>query len=123
LPNIYGLRQNKGFLIPDLISNMKENRPIKIRNGLKKVYLLNIEDFVKMISYIKINWNEFKNKSLFSIYEGPYLLSEIININNKKYPNQKNIKIKFKSLNEKKIKSNISIYKKNKFSSFLKNVK
>jgi hypothetical protein len=123
LPNIYGLSQNNGFLIPDLISNMKQNRPIKIKNGLKKIYLLNIEDFVKMISYIKTNWRKFKNKSLVSIYEGPYLLSEIINIINKKYPNQENIKIKFKSLNEKKINSNISIYKKNKFPSFLKNVK
>lgn len=102
---------------------MKQNRPIKIKNGLKKIYLLNIEDFVKMISYIKTNWRKFKNKSLVSIYEGPYLLSEIINIINKKYPNQENIKIKFKSLNEKKINSNISIYKKNKFPSFLKNVK
>lgn len=123
LPNIYGLKQNNGFLISDLISNMKKNRHIKIKNGLKKIYLLNIEDFVEMISHIKANWSKFKNKSLFSIYEGPYLLSEIINIINKKYPNQQNIKIKFKALNEKKIISDIILNKKKNFLSFLNNVK
>tara|TARA_B100000902_G_scaffold400008_1_gene474500 strand:- start:1647 stop:2426 length:780 start_codon:yes stop_codon:yes gene_type:complete len=123
LPNIYGLSQNNEFLIPNLILNMKQNHSIKIKNGLKKIYLLNVEDFVKMISYIKNNWNKYKNKSLVSIYEGPYLLREIINIINKKYLNSENIKINYKSLNERKINSTIGINKKNKFSSFLKNVK
>lgn len=120
LPNIYGTGQNNGFLISNLLSSMKQNRSIKIENGLKKIYLLNVKDFVKMINYLKINWNKYKNKSLNSIYEGPYLLSEILKKINKKYLNQ-NIEINFKNLNEKKINTKIDINIKNKFLMFLKN--
>ena len=102
LPNIYGSNQNRGFLISDLIFKMKHNNPIKIKNGLKKIYLLNIKDFVRMISHIKNNWNKYKNNSLFSKYEGPFLLRNISKKIIIQYPKYKGLTIKCEIINEKK---------------------
>ena len=102
---------------------MKHNNPIKINNGLKKIYLLNIKDFVRMISHIKNNWNKYKNNSLFSKYEGPFLLKNISKKITIQYPKYNGLSIKCNFINEKKIYPNINFKLKNKFSNFLKNGK
>ena len=123
LPNIYGKNQSKNFLIPNLINDVKKNKTININNGYKKIYLLNIEDFKIMIDHIKTNWTRIKNRSIYSIFEGPFFLNDIILKFKKIFRYKKEIKIKFKSINEKNFKSSFKLKVNKSFYYFIKNVK
>ncbi len=122
LPNIYGKKQVKSFLIQRLIYNVKKRKKLKVNNGLKKIYLLNIDEFVIMIDQIKNNWIRYKNRSIFSPYEGPFVLKDIISKIIKNFKKKIAIDMSFNDVYEKKIKSNFKLSKKNSFSKFLRNV-
>ena len=123
LPNIYGPNQPNNFLISWIINSVKKNKKITILNDHKKIYLLNVFDFVRTINCIKKNWLNYKNKILFSQYEGPYDLINLVSLIQKRYSSNFCRYRISKKIDENIIKANIKLKIKYLFSSFLNNKK
>lgn len=122
LPNIYGTKQSHEFLISKIIFLSKKNKIIKIKNLLKKIYLLNVDDFKFTINFLKKNWLKVKNKAIVSQYEGPFLLKDVAKSIHDILINKKNSTlVKIQSFSKGIIKPNLMIKTRYKLLNFLKN--
>lgn len=120
LPNIYGYHMSKDRLISNLIANSKIKKKTIINNPNEKIYLLNIKNFKKVFKKLIQNWSKYKNKTITSCFEGPFVLKLICEKISKKFKVNFFVYKKNNRFSNFVVRPNITVKKIENFSNFLK---